>query len=251
MNIEEYEKMFGVEDHHWWFVGKRRFVKVLLGRSVLPKDPQILDVGCGTGGMHLVLSKFGKVTGVDASEVALGFARRRSLAELRRAALPDLPFADSSFDVITLFDVLYHRNVGDDATAIREAARVLKPGGLVVITDSALRWLSGPHDVAMHGARRYSAQDLRRLLQGAGLSVERTTYLNFFLFPIAAAWRVLQRSFGGHPVGRSDVSEPSALANALLGVLYRIEAWILSFVRLPWGTTVAAIGRKPGQQPLA
>ena len=100
MNPAEYEKMFRVEDTHWWFAGKRRLVRVLL--DSLPAQPvarSILDVGCGTGGMAALLKAYGCVYGVDASELAIGFSARRGIATLERAALPYLPFASGVFDV--------------------------------------------------------------------------------------------------------------------------------------------------------
>ena len=101
MDPPEYEKMFRVEDTHWWFAGKRRLVRVLLDR--LPRDParKILDIGCGTGGMFLLLKDYGCVYGVDASELATGLAAHRHLASLRRAALPSLPFAHAAFSLVT------------------------------------------------------------------------------------------------------------------------------------------------------
>jgi SAM-dependent methyltransferase len=246
VNPEEYEKMFAVEDRHWWFAGKRKLVGVLLDGARLPLNAKILDVGCGTGGMQLLLHRYGQVTGIDASEIALSFARRRGLAELRRAQLPNLPFADASFDVVGVFDVLYHRNVGDDAIAARECLRVLKPGGAIVVTDSALGFLAGPHDVAMHGARRYSARGIRELLAGAGFAVERAGYGNFLLFPVAGPWRVLQRWFGGGASsGHSDVSPAPAWVNGILGFVYGAEAFLLRFADLPIGTSIIAIARKP------
>src|SRR5438046_8893609 len=160
MQPEEYAKMFRVEETHWWFAGKRRLVRVLLDRLPPQAGRRILDVGCGTGGMFLLLKDYGTsaalVVGVDESEIALRFAAQRAHAQLGRASLASLPFPDGSFDLLTAFDVLYHRDVSDDQSALGEMARVLRPGGHVVISDSALGVLRGRHDEAMHGARRYT-----------------------------------------------------------------------------------------------
>lgn len=235
--------MFAVEDHHWWFAGKRRLVEVLLDAIPLPEGSRILDVGCGTGGMHLLLHRYGKVTGIDASPLALSFASRRGLAKLARASLPRLPFRDGAFDLVTIFDVLYHRNVGDDAAAIDELWRVLKPGGHLIVTDSALAFLRGPHDAAMHGARRYSVAGIRDLLRQAGFEVERASYVNFLLFPLAAPWRFLQRIVA-RGAAHSDVGPSSVLTNGLLGTLYRLEAALLRRFDLPIGTSIATVARR-------
>src|SRR5438105_7066576 len=184
MQPDEYAKMFRVEETHWWFAGKRRLVRVLLDGLPAHAGRRILDVGCGTGGMFLLLKDYGCIVGVDESEIALRFATQRPHAQLGRAALPALPFPDCSFDLLTCFDVLYHRAVSDDEQALREMARVLRPGGHVVISDSALSMLRSGHDEAMHGARRYTTGELRAKLLAAGFTVERLSYANFFLFPL-------------------------------------------------------------------
>lgn len=247
MNPQEYEKMFLVEDRHWWFSGKRKMVAAIFSRLRLAPNLQILDVGCGTGGMHLLLKDFGNITGVDWSETALSFNRKRGIAKLGRATLPNLPFKNETFDVVTIFDVLYHRAVGDDGDAAKELYRVLKPGGKLIVTDSALPMLAGPHDVSMHGARRYTKKSLSVLLTNAGFAVERAGYMNSLLSPVSIPWRMIQKWAGsGGDSGHSDVAPAPPWMNALLGVIYSVEAWLLRFLNLPIGTSVFAVGRKPG-----
>ena len=67
----------------------------------------------------------------------------------------ELPFRSSSFDIVTSFDVLYHRSVIDEQIAVRETWRVLKPGGYFLMRLPAYRWLSSAHDRRAHGHRRY------------------------------------------------------------------------------------------------
>ena len=242
MRPDEYEKMFRVEDTHWWFVGKRRLVRVLL--DTLPPQPQraILDVGCGTGGMFLLLKDYGCAYGVDASELATGFAARRRLAQLARAALPHLPFAAGAFDLVTAFDVLYHRQVADDLVALKEIARVLKPRGHVVVTDSALGSLRSAHDEAYQAARRYTTGEMGDKLRRAGFAVKRLSYANFCIFPIAAPWRLLRRGVSAER--GSDVRPMPVWLNALMGSVYRVEANWLRRTNLPIGTSIIALAEK-------
>jgi SAM-dependent methyltransferase len=242
VNPAEYEKMFRVEDTHWWFAGKRRLVRVLL--DLLPAQPgrAILDVGCGTGGMSVLLKEYGRVNGVDASELAIGFSARRRIATLERAALPWLPFAPAVFDLVTAFDVLYHRHIADDEVALAEIARVLKPGGRLIITDSALGALRSAHDVALQAARRYSTAEMSAKLRRAGFSVQRMSYANFLIFPAAAAWRLLRRGVRGDE--GSDVASMPPWLNALMGVVYRAEAGLFRRTDLPIGTSIIALAHK-------
>jgi ubiquinone/menaquinone biosynthesis C-methylase UbiE len=242
MQPDEYAKMFRVEETHWWFAGKRRLVRVLLDSLPPQADRRILDVGCGTGGMFLLLKDYGCIVGVDESDIALRFAAQRPHAQLGRATLPDLPFPDRSFDLLTCFDVLYHRDVSNDESALRQMARVLRPGGHVVISDAALGWLRSRHDEAMHGARRYTTGELRAKLVAAGFTLERLSYANFFVFPLVVLWRRLQRTRGRAP--ESDVRAAPAWLNRLMGTLYRGEAALLKRAPLPVGTSVLALARK-------
>lgn len=250
MNPEEYEKMFRVEDRHWWFSGKRKLVGAILSKlskhGNIPAGARILDVGCGTGGMHLLLQQYGNITAVDGSPLALRWNQKRGIATLARGLLPNLPFQTNAFDLVTIFDVLYHRNVGDDAAAAAELYRVAKPGGRVLVTDSALPMLTGPHDVSMHGARRYTKHSIRTLLTNAGFEVERVSYMNFLLSPAAIPWRLLQKWFGGAAGhGASDVKPSAAWINFILNVIYKIEAGLIRVVNLPVGTSIVAVARKP------
>ncbi len=246
MHPDEYAKMFRVEDTHWWFAGKRRLVRVLLDSLPPQAAPRwarkILDVGCGTGGMFLLLKDYGCVQGVDTSEIALDFARRRRLAQLKRAALPYLPFAAGAFDLVTAFDVLYHRHVEDDRAALQEIARVLKPRGHLVITDSALRFLRSAHDDTYHGARRYTTGEMSDKLQEAGLVIQKLSYANFFIFPAVALWRLLRRGVGAEK--GSDLNPAPAWLNTAMGGVYRLEARLLRSVSLPIGTSIIALAEK-------
>ena len=107
----------------------------------------MLDVGCGPGNLLVALSTDTPelVVGVDVDAIFLRVGRSEieKLIEksaitpaLLRAALPTLPFADASFDLVTCFLVMPH--VPDDRVALTELARVLKPGGTLAISGHGL-----------------------------------------------------------------------------------------------------------------
>ena len=79
MNLEEYEVMYQVEDHHWWYLGMEQITCHLLDRY-LPRDRnralKILDAGCGTGAVMKYLCRYGEVTGFDFSAEALRFSQK-------------------------------------------------------------------------------------------------------------------------------------------------------------------------------
>ena len=221
----------------------------LLGR-VLPHDGslRILDAGCGTGINLAELARFGRAFGCDFSSEALHFCRRRGLTGLVRADVNHLPYKDGTCDLVTFFDVLYHEAVADDIVVLREAARVLKPGGLVLITDSAFDFLRGPHDAAMQGARRYTLRGLAAKLGPAGLEPVRTSYFYMTTFPAVFLRRWIERRRAAkHPGAEvhSDLSPASRPVNAVLTGLLSLEGRWMASRRLPFGSSVVALARKP------
>jgi SAM-dependent methyltransferase len=241
MNPVEYERMFAAEERQWWYAGMRAISLALLEPALAGRRARLLDAGCGTGMNVAVLSRFGSAVGVDLAPEALRGCRARAVL----AAGGDvraLPFPASTFDVVTSFDVLYHRWVEDDQTAVRELVRVLRPGGLLLARVPALRLLWGAHDEAVYSRHRYTRGELVRLLAGQGLEVVRATYANCFLFPVLLARRTADRLLHRHG---SDVAFlPPPLERAFRSLLL-LESRLVRRVSLPVGASVLALGRKP------
>lgn len=244
MNPSEYRTIYTVEDHHWWYAGMRRITLSMLDEVYGRRDDlNILDAGSGTGAAMVYLSRFGRVTGIDFSPLALDFCRERELARLGQASVTALPFVAESFDLVTSFDVLYHRAVGDPGLALDEFHRVLKPGGRVLLRLPAYDRLRGRHDDVIHTARRFTAGQLSDLLRQSGFAVERLTYANTLLFPIALAKRLLEPLLP-HEEGRSDISANAPWVDETLSAVLGAESGWLRRRNLPFGLTVVALGRK-------
>ena len=243
MNPEEYGRMFDAEETQWWYAGMRAISMALLAPvlTARPESAWILDAGCGTGNNLLHLSRLGRAVGVDLSDDALRFCRIRGVAAAK-AGLLALPFADAAFDCVTSFDVLYHRWVEDDRAAVAELARVLRPGGVLLLRVPALRALWGAHDEAVHSRHRYTRGEVRSLLEGAGLEVVRASYGNTLLFPLVAARRTLDRVTGRHG---SDVSFLPAPLEWAFRTLLEVEARLMRRVSFPVGASVFALARRP------
>src|SRR5207253_407143 len=136
MQTQDYEYLYELEEHFWWFVGMREITRALLDPVCSKgKEMLVLDAGCGTGGMLSWLSRYAgprDIVGIDFSATALEFCRHRGQRELTQGSLAELPFADSPFDLVTSFDALQHLFDDEDVRAIAEFHRVLRPGGLAV-----------------------------------------------------------------------------------------------------------------------
>jgi len=247
MNIDEYAKMYRLEDEHWWFVARRNLIVRALARfsstKTTPQAARVLDVGCGTGGMLDRLQPFGEVLGLDLEATALAFCRQRGYTRLVQASATAMPFAADTFDVAVALDVLEH--IPDHAAAAREIARVLKPGGALFVTVPAYRSLWSGHDVALMHQRRYVAREVVALLEQAGLYVEHLTYTVSILFPLAYLVRMVQRRLRPGAPPRADVrSTPPLLNRALLG-LQDAESRIALVSQIPYGLSILAVARKP------
>jgi SAM-dependent methyltransferase len=243
VNVDEYERMYGAEERQWWYAGMRAISFGLL-EAALPRRPGLrsLDGGCGTGRNLERLATKGQALGLDLAEEAVLFCRRRGVLVARGSVL-HLPFAASSFDVALSMDVLYHAWVTDDAAAVREVARVLRPGGLLLVRVPALPILWGAHDEAVHSRHRYVRAELRALLEGAGLRIVRLSYCNTILFPLLLVRRTLDRLTGRQG---SDVEFlPAPFEWAFRHALLLEAALLRRGLELPVGASLVALARKP------
>lgn len=245
MDPKEYEIMYGVEDHHWWYRGMEAITRSLLNCWYAPDGKlSILDAGCGTGAaLTSYLADYGRVTGFDLSSIALAFCRRRNAPRLVQASVTDLPFAAKSFDLVTSFDVLYERGVDDDAGSLSEFARVLVQGGRALLRLPAYNWLRGQHDIGIHTARRYTAGEVKTMLKRNGFLPERISYANTLMFPAALVKRMVERIWPPQ-VGESDLAMNTGVFNQVLKNVLSFEAPLVSQVGLPFGLSVIAVGRK-------
>jgi SAM-dependent methyltransferase len=255
MEKAEYRKHFELEERHWWFRGRRQMLLALLRDARLAARPLVwLDAGCGTGFNMTVWKAFGEVHGCDRSAEALAFCRQRGLASLVRADVQRLPYREGAFDIISFLDVLYHKAVGDDVSALREAARHLKPGGIILISDSAFSVLRSRHDEAMHARERYRKKTLKPRIEAAGFEVVRMGYFNFFLFPALLAVRLLERRRGRNgdtsPAG-SDLKPVPRLPNTLFAAILSIEAAFIRWVNFPWGGSIYCLAKIRGRGTLS
>lgn len=239
-----YAEYFELEGRHWWFVGRRRIFLRLLEQELRGRRRplRVLDFGCGTGSFLEHLERFGTVSGVDGDPDAVGFCHERGRTEVRLVeAGESLPFDDASFDLITTLDVIEH--IEDELTALRELRRVLRPGGLLLVSVPAFRFLWGDQDEISHHYRRYSAPRLRQSLADAGFEVRRTSYFNTWLFPLIAVVRLARRIVRPPIATKSDFAIGPPLLNSALGGLFGSEAAVLARARLPFGVSLLALAR--------
>src|SRR5436305_7190412 len=110
--------MLDVDEHHWWYRGRRLIVEAELTRLPLPAGARILDAGCGSGRMLQELERYGRVWGIELDPQAAEVARSRGHGEVSVGSLEQLPWEAHSFDLITCLDVIEH--TPDDRVTLTE-----------------------------------------------------------------------------------------------------------------------------------
>ena len=238
------QAMLELDEHHWWYRGRRAVVNAELGRLPLPAGAHVLDAGCGSGRTLEDLVAYGEVTGIELDPDAAAAAAGRQVGDVHVGRLEELPFEDSSFDLITCLDVIEH--IADDRSALSELRRVAKPGGWLLVTVPAYPRLWSLHDVANHHYRRYGRRALRLAAVDAGWEVKRVTSFNSVLLPAAAAVRVLQRRGEPDADYTPELELGPAWLNRVLELPLRAEArWLGGGRILPAGLSLLAVLHNP------
>jgi hypothetical protein len=126
-------------------------------------------------------------------------------------------------------------------------ARIVRPGGTLVVTLAAFNALRGDHGELWNEVRRYTPATARRLVESAGLRAERVSFVFASVFPLIAAARLAQRvtrRFRSRPYAALDIAVPIAPVNGLLTALVSVEAVLLRHVPMPIGSSLLVVARK-------
>jgi SAM-dependent methyltransferase len=245
-----YAQVFSVQADHWWGRSRRSLSFDLLKKFGLPTGCRHLDIGCGTGQNLRFLEQLrpSLTVGADLSPIALSYARKAcSRGPLVRLDVNrPLPFPDKSFDVATIFNVLYHAWIKSEVDVLKEAARVLKSDGLLLVTEPAFRALAREVDIADMAARRYRLKPFVELLRAADFDVLFANYFTSFGAPIIFAMKAFKAlAPKTHAVDRPpDIRPLPPLCNAALYGLARVEAgFVRASVPVPFGTTIICVAR--------
>lgn len=245
MEADEYRRMAAAGERHWWYESTRQLLMQLLEPHLSslggPDRAIVLDAGGGTGATGGWMTAHAATVLADFEPMALDVARndhpgvRPVAADLNR-----LPFADESFDAVLCVTALCHRMNPDPAAIVRDFARVVRPGGVVCLMEPGGKRLWRGHDEVTHTGRRFSVGELRSMVLGAGLDLQRATGAYSFLVPPAALMQLFER---GAP--RSDVGRNESGLGGTMSVLARAERRVLRRIDLPVGLSALALGRKP------
>jgi SAM-dependent methyltransferase len=229
------------ESSNWWYAARYekivREVGPLLGSSCL-------EIGPGSGLVARWASQRAKYAAIE-HDAAQVHALCKAGLNVAEGSAERLPFPTASFDSFLAFDVLEH--VQDDARAISEAFRVLKPGGYAIISVPVCKAIFSSHDISVSHKRRYEREEIIAKLKSAGFTIERGFFWNAILFPAVYARRRFLPD-APQPKGQSDAPEvfsPPPALNMLLLAILRFENFISQWLQMPFGLSYFVIARKP------
>ncbi len=243
MDAAEYDNLARVEQNHWYYVGKRQFVRGWIERVRPPRRAdRLLDCGAGTGIFAGEMASRCDVTVMDTFEESLRLLREKFPAD-RVITLEngEVPLPDGSIEYVTALDVLEH--VPDDRAVVKGFARMLKPGGLAVVTVPASMALWSDWDVGLQHYRRYAQPELVNLFASSEWELVHANYTNVPVFPLIWLIRRWQRGrVSTAEAGRAEDKVPPAPLNALLR--WQFVQLAMSRVPMPFGVSLLAVARR-------
>jgi len=237
---ELYRRM---ESTHWWFRARRSILLERLARRVAPDSRRlVVEIGCATGGNLEYIARRYRAIGIEPDAATAERARRKSGAEVLVGALPEAAeLIPAATEAVRLFDLMEH--LDDDAGALAAVAGRMRVGSWLLATVPAFPALWSRHDVALGHRRRYTATAFRTLFESCGFRIEKLSYFQTLLFPLALFVRHLRRA---HTKVRpqTDFSLPPRAINKLIETVFAWERYLLRVMNLPVGLSLLVEARR-------
>lgn len=228
-----FEQLRKAENKHFWFQIRRKWIFDKVRKFISP-PAKVLEIGCGTGNVCSFLSQKGyEVTGCEYYHESLNMAWPGF--QKVQGDVTNLPFENNSFNIVGLFDVIEHFQ--DDITPLKEAIRVLKKGGIIVITVPAKEELWSWFDEMSLHKRRYTIERLNHIFSEVKVNALLIEYMFMSLY-------IPMKYTRKKKMGNNKLFKINELLNTLLKWLFNAERVISKGLPLPIGTSFIGIARK-------
>jgi ubiquinone/menaquinone biosynthesis C-methylase UbiE len=248
MNPAEFANIAQAEQDFWWYRGMREILyRVLDPLARVRRFERVAEAGCGTGYLSQVLAKrYGwTIYPLDIGDAGLAFARQRGVRRLVQGDAAALPFRSEAFELLLSIDVIAHLERGREDAALAESFRALAPGGVLILRTSALDFLRSRHSAFAGEEQRFTKRRLTETIERAGFRIERITFVNSLLLPVALlkfrVWEPLTRQ-----AVASGIRPTAPWLDRMLFRPLRVEAdWIARGRNLPAGQSLLVVASKP------
>jgi 2-polyprenyl-3-methyl-5-hydroxy-6-metoxy-1,4-benzoquinol methylase len=246
LNHSAYSEMYEIQANHWWYVGRRLILEKILSEFLPTKKERILEIGAGSGGNILLLSRFGEVEVTDIEEKGLVFCKQ--IAEENKITINSIhgdfcekysQIPKKSFSTICMFDVIEH--IKEEKKTLDLCSELLDQKGKIFITVPAYQWLWSAHDDYFHHERRYTKITLQRVLKESGFEIQDSGYFNSILFPLALLQRLFEKVIGS---SNGKVVMPNKLVNQILLGIFSTEAYMYRTFRIGFGLSIWLVAEK-------
>jgi ubiquinone/menaquinone biosynthesis C-methylase UbiE len=252
-----FEKLYQVEDRHFWFRTRRAIVAALCSNIVanLPAGYRVMEIGCGTGHLLKTLKDTcvnGEVVGLDLFWEGLAFASQRTNASLVQGQAEWMPFVEGNFDLIGMFDVLEH--LENDEEILGSVLKMLKKGGKLMLTVPAERQLWSTTDLIAHHQRRYEMEELKQKLVKSGFQIDYISECMQALHPLArmrppAPVVIGEMSKADDLKLHKEIIHELKLLPVLNEIAFRVLSLEIKQIRnykpMKRGTSIIAVARRP------
>ena len=240
-------------EDHFIDVASRLQALESLRRWLPTRDGVILEVGMSSGYfLSQMKASFPQalVVGADSfPEVLESFAKKDPSTPLLGFDLAACPLPDACVDAVVLLNVLEH--IQDDAQAMGELARILKPGGILVLEVPAGPRLYDNYDRHLRHFRRYTMGGFSSLVRAAGLEAVWRSHLGFFVFPGFAAVKLWNRLRHRQHAASGDQAVADQIGHSrrqpFLAWLMALERALGRHLYLPFGIRCLVVARKTGR----
>ncbi len=241
MNKEEYKNIFDNENSFWWYRILDDLVEYFVNTYDHQKPLRILDAGCGTGRVMSKLSKFGEVSGIDASPIAIEMCQSRGLTNVKIVDLNEWS-AENEYNFITSLDVLYHQSFNDIGKIINSFSKALDSDGVLIMNLPAFNILRREHDEVVGGNKRFRAKEIKNILIKNGFRIHTISYRHPFLFKFILLRKLFSTS---KKKPNSDLAPLFPPINRLIFLFHRIENEIIKMgFSIPYGSSIFVVAKK-------
>jgi SAM-dependent methyltransferase len=242
-------RLAAIEEEHFWFTARRKLIFQLVSAATRSLAPgfRVLEVGCGNGTVLGALEQAcpaGTVFGMDLFSEGLSFASSQGRKRLLQGDAHNPPF-NIDFDVIGAFDVIEH--LPDDEKILHDFHRMLRPGGKLIVTVPAYRWLWSEFDDVSHHCRRYHRPELQTKLHAAGFTPSFISPFMMSILPLV--WLHRKKRRANHSRREDDILGEEIriipVVNPILRSILSAECALAGRgVALPFGTSLVAVATK-------